>query len=323
MQPKHTASFLSISRTAHLLWCGAGFCAFLLICTLCSCSSAIGGSTAPSDASASQAQGQALSDIPEASDRTASPSSSTASYSTTAQTDDADAAANTADAVAQAGAEATGQTAPVRKGIVCIDAGHGGIADSTQTPKGPGSSEMQPVEPGGTSGAVTGTPEYVVTLQIALKLQALLEAHGYTVVMCRTANDVVMSSEQRADIANAAGADLFIRLHCNGSTNTAAAGFSTLVPGYNQWTGGIVTSSRAAADAMHPLLIAETGAVDDGIVERTDLAGFNFSTVPTVLFEMGFLTNPSEEALLISDTYQNTLAKALSDGTDAYFATLG
>lgn len=245
---------------------------------------------------------------------------------------DSSGAADTTEVVAEASAtsaetmaetDAATATTSAHTECICIDAGHGDTVDLTQTPKGPGSTAMQPVEPGGASGVNTGTPEYEVNLDVALKLQADLEARGYTVVMVRTTNDVVMSSEDRAKIANDAGADLFIRLHCDGSGFSTPSGFSTLVPGENGWTAPIVAQSRVAADVMHPLIVSELGCADAGIVERTDLAGFNFSEVPTVLFEMGFLSNPDEEQLLISDAYQARLATAIADGCDAYFTSIG
>lgn len=207
-------------------------------------------------------------------------------------------------------------------GVVCIDAGHGEQADLTLTPIGPGSDEMQYVEPGGATGVATGVPEYEVALEMALRLQEKLEAMGVTVVMVRTTNDVVLSSEQRADIANAAGADLFIRLHCDGGDDPSVSGFSTLVPGYNDWTAPIYESSRVAADIMHPLIIEQTGANDAGIVERSDLAGFNFCQVPSVLFEMGFISNPEEDVRMNDPDYQDVLAGAMAEAAAAYLRSV-
>ncbi|MBS5449618.1 MAG: N-acetylmuramoyl-L-alanine amidase [Coriobacteriia bacterium] len=206
---------------------------------------------------------------------------------------------------------------PVR-GVVCIDAGHGEQADLTLTPIGPGSSEMQYVEPGGATGVATGVPEYEVALEMALRLQEKLEAMGVTVVMVRMTNDVVLSSEQRAQVANECGADLFIRLHCDGGDDPSVSGFSTLVPGVNEWTEPIYEASLQAAEIMHPIIIDETGANDMGIVERSDLAGFNFCQVPSVLYEMGFISNPDEDVRMNDPAYQDVLASAMADGAAAY-----
>ena len=51
-----------------------------------------------------------------------------------------------------------------------------------------------------------------------------------------------------------------------------------------------------------------------GVIERSDLTGFNWSKVPVVLIEMGFLSNPEEDNLLNSDSYQEKLAQGLYKG---------
>lgn len=232
-----------------------------------------------------------------------------------------DAAQNFMGSVSQVGREVQARAAAgegIVTGTVCIDAGHGGGSDLTLTPIGPGSSEMQYVEPGGTSGCVTGVDESVVTLAVALLLRDKLRDQGVTVVMVREDDSRCYSSEERAEVANSCNADIFLRLHCDGADYSEPSGFSTLVPGYNEWTGDIVESSAQAANLMHPIIVSETGARDAGIVERTDLAGFNFCKVPVVLFEMGFMSNPEEDQRLCSSEYQETLAQAICDATVAY-----
>ncbi len=208
------------------------------------------------------------------------------------------------------------------RGTVCIDAGHGGGSDLTLTPIGPGSSEMQYVEPGGTSGVTTGVEEATVTLAVALLLRDKLRDEGVTVVMVREDDSRTYSSQERAEVANSCNADIFVRLHCDGADSAEPRGFSTLIPGYNDWTAPIVERSAYAASVMHPIIIAETGAQDAGIVERTDLAGFNFCQVPVVLFEMGFMSNPEEDQLLCSAEYQEVLAQAICDATVAYLSDI-
>lgn len=51
-----------------------------------------------------------------------------------------------------------------------------------------------------------------------------------------------------------------------------------------------------------------------GVIERNDLTGFNWSKVPVVLVEMGFMSNPEEDRLLSDDNYQNKLAEGLCKG---------
>lgn len=204
------------------------------------------------------------------------------------------------------------------RGTVCIDAGHGGGYDLTLTPIGPGSSEMQYVEPGGASGVATGNEEAWVTLSVAMLLRDKLRDRGVEVVMVREDDSRCYSSEERAEVANACGADIFVRLHADSEDSGYAYGFTTLVPGYNDWTAGIVEASAYAASVIHPFVIQATGANDRGIVERYDLAGFNFCKVPVVLFEMGYLSNPQEDLLLADPAYQELLAQGMCEGVLAY-----
>ena len=135
----------------------------------------------------------------------------------------------------------------------------------------------------------------------------------------RDTEDIDISNSERAAIANDNHADLFIRLHCDGVEGSSATnGFYTLIPGENSWTAPIVAESAVAGRIIHETVLAQTGANDRGIKERTDLSGFNWCTVPTVLLEMGCMSNPTEDEKLTSDEYQRQLAVAIADGTVAY-----
>jgi len=136
--------------------------------------------------------------------------------------------------------------------------------------------------------------------------------------MVRTTEAVDISNAERAAIANQNKADLFIRLHCDGSTDSAQQGLTTLIPGTNQWTGPIVASSGQAGGLVHAAVIRATGARDRGLSKRSDLSGFNWSKVPTVLVEMGFLTSPAEDRSLASASYQGKLAAGMADGIEDY-----
>lgn len=203
--------------------------------------------------------------------------------------------------------------------VIVIDAGHQTNGDSDPEPIGPGASETKARVTGGTSGVSTGNPEYEVNLEVALKLRDELMRRGYTVVMCRESNDVNMSNSERAAIANEANADMFIRLHCDGLDSSSTSGFMTLVPGANEFVSGdLAATSQNAGEIMHAVIVSELGAHDRGVMQRTDLSGFNWCTVPSVLFEMGCMSNPAEDEALGSDEYQNRIATSIADGLDAY-----
>lgn len=208
--------------------------------------------------------------------------------------------------------------APASLGVVVIDPGHQAKGDPALEPIGPGATEKKPRVMTGTSGVATRRAESEVVLEIALKLKAQLEARGAKVVMVRTTQNVNISNAERARIGNDAKADLVIRLHCDGSTDRTRTGLSTLVPGPNQWTGPIVAESARAAGFVHRSVIASTGAVDRGIVRRTDLSGFNWSTRPTLLVEMGFMSNAEEDRRLSSPEYQARIVDGIADGAQAY-----
>ena len=202
--------------------------------------------------------------------------------------------------------------------VICIDPGHQAKSDLSPEPIGPGASETKDRVRGGATGTTTRIPEYEITLQIAMNLKEHLEAEGVTVVMTRDANDVNISNAERAQIANAAKADLFIRIHADGNTNPDVAGVSTLYPGSNRWTEPISVRSEQAARIVHAEVLASTGAVSRGVVPRTDLSGFNWSEVPAVLIECGFMSNPVEDRLLSSPHYQTKLAAGMASGILKY-----
>lgn len=213
---------------------------------------------------------------------------------------------------------ASGKSKRKKVYVVCIDPGHQTHSDSGPEPIGPRAKKVKPRSTGGTTGAVTKVPEYEVTLQIAMNLKAQLEARGVKVIMTRTVNDVLLSNAERAAVANKAKADLFVRLHCNGNPRTDVSGVCTLYPAKRGWTKKLAAPSRRAALAIQGRVVDRTQAVDRGVSARTDQAGFNWSKVPSVLVDCGFMSNPVEDRLLVSPHYQDKLGEGMADGIMAY-----
>jgi N-acetylmuramoyl-L-alanine amidase len=205
--------------------------------------------------------------------------------------------------------------------VVCIDPGHQSHTDSKTEPLGPGSAVRKQRITGGTTGVVTGAPEYETVLQISTNLKRRLEAAGVTVVMTRTTNDVNLSNAERAQLANAGGANLLVRLHADSNTDGTLSGVYTLYPTSATWTAPIAARSQQAATVMQSAVVKKTRAVDRGVAERGDLAGFNFSTVPAVLVAVGYPSNRVEDRLLVSPNYQDLLAQGLADGILSYLKT--
>jgi len=202
--------------------------------------------------------------------------------------------------------------------VVCIDPGHQAHGNSDHEPIGPGSTTTKPKVTGGTSGIETGIAEYEVTLQIAMNLKRQLEAAGVKVVMTRETNDVDISNAERAAISNEAGADLFVRVHCDGNPNSDVCGISTLYPASNQWTSSFAAESKRAAGLVQSGMVAATGADSRGLIARDDISGFNWSKVPVVLVECGFMSNPVEDKLLTSPHYQDKLVSGIADGIEEF-----
>jgi N-acetylmuramoyl-L-alanine amidase len=79
-----------------------------------------------------------------------------------------------------------------------------------------------------------------------------------------------------------------------------------------------LSRSRKAGAYILYRIIAKTGAVNRGIIERSDLSGFNWSEIPVLLIEAGFLSNPREDIFLNSDDYQNRIARGIFEGIVSY-----
>ena len=203
--------------------------------------------------------------------------------------------------------------------VIVIDPGHQAKANLEQEPIGPDARETKYKVTGGTTGVVTGKPEYVLTLEASNLLKDHLEKKGFQVILTRTSHDVDISNQERAEIANRHGADLFVRLHADGSESAETSGFSVLVPAKdNPYTAAIYEDSYRAAQTVLTYISKEIPIHQNGLFFRNDMSGFNWSKVPVILPEIGFMTNPEEDKKLSDEVYLTHVMELLASGIEEY-----
>ena len=213
-------------------------------------------------------------------------------------------------------------TAGAATPVVVIDPGHDLRANLVTEPIGPGSSTRKIKDGGGTRGVVSGTTESELNLAVSLRLRALLRRAGVSVVMTRTRTEgTSVGNIARAGIANRVRAALFLRVHADGAPTPAARGTHTLYPALQPgWTDDVYVSSRRAAGIVQAELLRALGFPDRGLQERSDFTGFNWSDVPVVLVELGFMTSPAEDRLLATDAVRQRAAVDLCRGALRFLA---
>jgi N-acetylmuramoyl-L-alanine amidase len=199
--------------------------------------------------------------------------------------------------------------------LICLDPGHGTppAIGRQREPIGPGSRVTKIKDGGGARG------EADAVLAIARRTRTLLLRRGYRVALTRTGATFSGGNIERAQFCNRRGSALMLRIHADGSTDPSRRGASTLFPARRVgWTDDVYGPSRRAARVIQRSLVGATGARNLGLVERSDLTGFNWADVPVVLAETGFMTNPMEGRLLQKSAYQWRVARGLAAGVAAF-----
>lgn len=209
----------------------------------------------------------------------------------------------------------------VVKKIIVIDPGHQSEQDREKEPMGPDSDKLRDRMSRGTRGFKTGTYEYALNLMISLKLRDRLIQEGYEVIMTRTENEVSLSNRERAEMANAADADLFLMIHANGSEDRTLSGIMTLYPSEeNPFVGQLSQESLKISTFLHDGMLSATGAESTGIKPLDTMTAVNWSKVPVSLVEIGYMTNKEEDLLLGTPEYQEKLISGMVNGIEKYFA---
>lgn len=145
-------------------------------------------------------------------------------------------------------------------------------------------------------------------LKVGIRMRTMLREYGYQVILTRD-KDVYLTLKQRYDMANNYKAVIFISLHDNSATATAT-GFETF------------TSNRAGEqtqrlrNCIHDAIIKEIGIRDRG-KKRSDFAVVRWTNMPAVLIEYAFISNPSDERILINEV--EMLARTTVQGINNFF----
>jgi N-acetylmuramoyl-L-alanine amidase len=177
-----------------------------------------------------------------------------------------------------------------------------------------------------TTGTETdaGYTEAQFNFNVAEYLAANLEAEGATVILTRSSNTGVGPCvTERAAIGNNAHADAAISIHADGGPPTGR-GFAILEPVADGPNDGIIAASHALALDIRTAFLTGTGEPvssydgTNGLQPRNDLAGLNLSTVPKVLIECANMRNPTDAALLTTEEWQQSAARALAVGLTAF-----
>lgn len=200
---------------------------------------------------------------------------------------------------------------------IVLDPGHSKNPGDEKEKISPDSNEMKLKDTSGSVGLISKKNEYEIAMDVTLKLKELLEKDGYIVVLTKDNVETPLSSIERAEVGNRENANLMIRIHCDSFSNSNAKGASMLVPKQR----GYITKEISEKSIEYGKNIIEeytkkTGLNNRGLQYRSDLTGFNWSKIPVVLLELGFISNPKEDKFLSSEENINTIAGGIKDGIE-------
>ncbi|MDY3249636.1 MAG: serine hydrolase [Candidatus Choladocola sp.] len=210
--------------------------------------------------------------------------------------------------------------------VVAIDPGHQGswVDMSEKEPNGPGSTEMKAKATTGTEGRYSGKKEYELNLEVSLLLRDELEERGYRVILTREDHDTAISNAERAQLAYEEGGDIYVRIHANGSDDSGVRGALAMVPSPNNpYVGSLAEDSYLLADCILSSYCSKASFDSQGIQYYDNMTGINWSKLPVMILEMGYMTNESDDLRMADESVQKLMAEGIADGIDAYFVKKG
>src|SRR5213592_3631953 len=211
-----------------------------------------------------------------------------------------------------------------------------GQSTMAQPSAGPGPFAVVVLDPGHggqDSGAMCcGMLEKDLTLDVAKRVDRLLQSEGIATVMTRV-GDSYVSLADRATFANRVSDCIFVSIHFNEDNKPVSSGVETYYAAHQITAGSFVASwlpflwrplfdspnfeSQSLAQYIQEALVARTGALDRGTRAEQFFVIANV-TSPAVLIEGGFLTNKEDISKVASEDYREQLAAAVTDGILGY-----
>ena len=206
----------------------------------------------------------------------------------------------------------------VNKKTIVIDPGHSSNPKSNTEPLYPGSTNMKVMDTIGACG-INGIQEYSINNDVAKLLRNDLESRGFNVILTKETIGVDLSNIERAEIGNESNADLVIRIHCDSFDDSLANGASMLVPANNNITGNIYNTSKKYGEIILNSYTNKVPIKNRGIIETSEMTGFNWSRVPIVLIELGFLSNPADDNFISNSNNYQLIVSSIGEGIEQCF----
>jgi N-acetylmuramoyl-L-alanine amidase len=169
---------------------------------------------------------------------------------------------------------------------------------------------IDPGHGGSDCGAIRGSvKEKDITLDVSKRVEKLLNAKkNYEVFMTRT-NDETVSLQERVEISENVQPDVFVSIHVNSSNSSTPKGLETHY--YKE-------NSLMLAKTVHASLLNHVNASNRGLF-KSKFYVINHTTAPAILVEIGFLSNDSERAQILTESRKQATAKAIAEGIHDYF----
>ena len=147
-----------------------------------------------------------------------------------------------------------------------------------------------------------------------------LEKAGDLVDSYFDSEEADITNKQRAEMANASGATVWIRIGVCESTDSEMTGvMAQCISEKNPYHSELYRDSHALATRVLQGITNNIEITNHGIYENDQMVAFNWSEIPVISIDIGFMSNATDEANLVTDWYKETMVKGIADGLDYYF----